>query len=129
MTRDVEATAPDGNIYFKPCSYCDDFSIEDTGRKSFFIHEMTHVWQHQHGMNMPMEYLRTLLKYKGRYSQAYALPVLEDCAFENSNLEQQAVGIQSFYSLREILLENQLKESEEVFQTFSAWIPPQFTAA
>jgi hypothetical protein len=43
------AMAPNGNIYFHPASglWSDDFSHEPLGRRAFFIHEMTHVWQAQ----------------------------------------------------------------------------------
>jgi hypothetical protein len=41
--------APLGHLHFHPKgnSYCDDFSTHAIGRKGFFIHEMTHVWQTQ----------------------------------------------------------------------------------
>jgi hypothetical protein len=43
------AMAPMGNIYFHPegGAWSDDFSKESVRRQSFFIHEMTHVWQAQ----------------------------------------------------------------------------------
>ena len=43
------AMAPTGNIYFHPegGTWSDDFSNESLRRQSFFIHEMTHVWQAQ----------------------------------------------------------------------------------
>ncbi|HZC37698.1 MAG TPA: vgr related protein [Sphingomicrobium sp.] len=43
------AMAPMGNIYFHPegGGWSDDFAREPLGRQSFFIHEMTHVWQAQ----------------------------------------------------------------------------------
>ena len=43
------AMAPMGNIYFHPegGAWSDDFAQESLRRQSFFIHEMTHVWQAQ----------------------------------------------------------------------------------
>jgi hypothetical protein len=43
------AMAPNGNMYFHPASglWSEDFSKEPLGRRAFFIHEMTHVWQAQ----------------------------------------------------------------------------------
>ena len=43
------AMAPMGNIYFHPDGggWSDDFAKENVRRQSFFIHEMTHVWQAQ----------------------------------------------------------------------------------
>ncbi|MES2449719.1 MAG: vgr related protein [Pseudomonadota bacterium] len=48
--------APTGSIHFHPrgTHYRDDFaagSLEDQG---LFIHEMTHVWQHQKGIVLPI---------------------------------------------------------------------------
>ena len=46
--------APRGNIHFHPRSslYCDDFCGGSLEAQGLFIHEMTHVWQHQQGMNL-----------------------------------------------------------------------------
>src|SRR5947209_17486392 len=43
------AMAPCGYIYFHPEGdvWSADFATEPLGRQSFFIHEMTHVWQAQ----------------------------------------------------------------------------------
>ena len=48
------AMAPDGNIWFNPkgALYCDDFCARGLSRQGLFIHEMTHVWQHQSGVNL-----------------------------------------------------------------------------
>ena len=43
------AMAPMGDIWFHPegGAWSDDFSRETLGRRGFFIHELTHVWQTQ----------------------------------------------------------------------------------
>jgi hypothetical protein len=48
------AMAPRGNIHFHPKGrlYCDDFCGSDITDQGLFIHEMTHVWQHQVGLNL-----------------------------------------------------------------------------
>lgn len=48
------AMAPDGHLWFSPKGtlYCDDFCERPIERQGLFIHEMTHVWQHQQGMNL-----------------------------------------------------------------------------
>jgi hypothetical protein len=45
------AMAPMGNIWFHPDGggWSEDFAKEPLRRQSFFIHEMTHVWQAQKG--------------------------------------------------------------------------------
>ncbi|MBX9797809.1 vgr related protein [Sphingomonas sp.] len=49
--------APTGNIHFHPLgsSYANDFSAENLALQGLFIHEMTHVWQHQCGRFLPIE--------------------------------------------------------------------------
>ena len=46
--------APRGTIHFHPHGglYCDDFCGADLNDQGLFIHEMTHVWQHQSGVNL-----------------------------------------------------------------------------
>lgn len=48
------AMAPDGNLWFSPKGtlYCADFCERTLERQGLFIHEMTHVWQHQQGINL-----------------------------------------------------------------------------
>jgi len=48
------AMAPDGNLWLSPKGslYCDDFCRGPIERQGLFIHEMTHVWQHQQGINL-----------------------------------------------------------------------------
>jgi hypothetical protein len=48
--------APDGHLWFHPKSklFCDDFCDRDLSLQGHFIHEMTHVWQHQSGIFLPL---------------------------------------------------------------------------
>jgi len=48
--------APTGTIHFHPQAraYCDDFGCASLGLQGHFIHEMTHVWQHQRGVCLPL---------------------------------------------------------------------------
>jgi hypothetical protein len=50
------AMAPRGIIHFHPKGdlYCDDFCGKDLSDQGLFIHEMTHVWQHQKGIFLPI---------------------------------------------------------------------------
>ncbi|HEX4693316.1 vgr related protein [Sphingomonas sp.] len=53
--RDVVMT-PTGRLHFHPhgTAYRDDFSHAGLGEQGLFIHEMTHVWQHQSGIFLPL---------------------------------------------------------------------------
>lgn len=48
--------APRGHLHFHPqgCHYCDDFAAGRRDAQGLFIHEMTHVWQHQQGIFLPI---------------------------------------------------------------------------
>lgn len=49
LQPDDIAMTPNGEIYFNPKHFKEDFSQEDAGNKHWFMHEMVHVWQHQLG--------------------------------------------------------------------------------
>lgn len=46
--------APDGHIWCHPngFNWCADYAGESLGLQAHFVHEMTHVWQHQQGRNL-----------------------------------------------------------------------------
>ncbi|QDX25706.1 vgr related protein [Sphingomonas suaedae] len=48
--------APLGCIHFHPAggNYRDDFADAHLGLQGHFIHEMTHIWQHQRGIFLPL---------------------------------------------------------------------------
>lgn len=48
--------APTGSIHFHPrgTRYRDDFAAGTLEDQGLFIHEMTHVWQHQKGIVLPI---------------------------------------------------------------------------
>ena len=71
--------APDGHIWCHPKGglFCDDYSTAPRGLQVLFIHEMTHVWQHQSGIFLPLRRL-PLARYgytltAGKPLRAYGL--------------------------------------------------------
>lgn len=71
--------SPNGHMYFHHLSpnYSEDFATADPQAQGHFIHEMTHIWQHQAGLLMPLARLpgasyRYHLK-PGRPFRAYGL--------------------------------------------------------
>ncbi|THD37367.1 MAG: vgr related protein [Sphingomonas sp.] len=54
--RDVVMT-PTGRLHFHPhgTAYRDDFSHAGLGEQGLFVHEMTHVWQYQSGIFLPLK--------------------------------------------------------------------------
>jgi hypothetical protein len=49
--------APSGNIHFHPegTLYRDDFAAAPVSDQGLFVHEMTHIWQHQRGIVLPIK--------------------------------------------------------------------------
>ncbi|MES2289600.1 MAG: vgr related protein [Pseudomonadota bacterium] len=86
--------APDGGIWFHPHGgrYCPDFCTGSIDAQGLFIHEMTHVWQRQKGIYLP------LARHPWcRYD--YALKPGQ--RFEKYGLEQQAEIVRHAFLLRE----------------------------
>jgi hypothetical protein len=81
--------APDGNIYFHPRSaaYRDDFSLAETCLKGLFIHEMTHVWQHQNGTNVR----------RAVFNRRYGYRLKRGKSFRQYGLEQQCEIVRHYF--------------------------------
>lgn len=86
--------APRGQIHFNPRGdlYCDDFCAGDMGDKGLFIHEMTHVWQHQSGVNL-------LLRRHPFCRYSYTLK--PGWPLARYGIEQQAEIVRHYFLLRE----------------------------
>lgn len=75
--------APRGNIHFHPRGdlYHTDFAQASLGEQGLFVHEMTHVWQHQRGLNL-------ILRRHPFCRYHYAL--IPGRRFDRYGIEQQA---------------------------------------
>jgi hypothetical protein len=87
--------APDGHLWFHPQGpdWSADFATEGLAARAHFIHEMTHVWQHQQGWNLRLQRL-PLARY--RY-----LPLKPGRRFDHYGIEQQAEIVREAYMLAE----------------------------
>jgi hypothetical protein len=87
------AMAPNGNIYFDPAGtlYEADFSTSSIHSKALLIHEMTHVWQHQKGVNVVA---------KGMVQREYKYLPLTGKPFSDYNIEQQGDIVRDYFYLR-----------------------------
>lgn len=86
--------APDGAIWFHPAGglYRADFADAPIDAKGLFIHEMTHVWQHQKGIFLPLQ-RHPFCRYD--YTIKPSRPL------ERYGLEQQAEIVRHAFLLRE----------------------------
>lgn len=85
--------APTGCIHFHPRGelYCDDFAHAPLDHRALFIHEMTHVWQYQSGIYLPLR-RHPFCRY------GYAL--MPGRRFERYGIEQQAEIARHAFLLR-----------------------------
>jgi hypothetical protein len=86
--------APDGHIWFHPKgdTYCDDFCDRSLDAQGLFIHEMTHVWQRQKGVYLPL---------KRHPFCRYDYAIKPGQRFEKYGLEQQAEIVRHAFLTRE----------------------------
>lgn len=86
------AVSPNGNIYFNPKDWVEDFSKQSLGKKSWLIHELTHVWQLQQGLKV----------VRGAViNRRYDYILQQDKPFFTYGIEQQARMVQDYFVRRE----------------------------
>lgn len=86
------AVSPNGHIYFHQADWIADFSHSTLSKQSWLIHELTHVWQLQHGLKV----VRGALLDR-RYD--YVLDT--DKPFFHYGIEQQARMVQDYFIRRQ----------------------------
>lgn len=82
------AVSPNGSIYFHPDDWIVDFSTQPLLTQSWLIHELTHVWQYQHGIKVVRGALR---------SRRYGYDLLPNKPFTAYGIEQQARMVQDYF--------------------------------
>jgi hypothetical protein len=93
--------APDGNIWFHPeghlarSAVADDFSKGTLDVRVHFVHELPHVWQHQHGVNVVLEKVLMFFRY-GAFG-GYDYELVSGKSFGSYNIEQQACMVGDAY--------------------------------
>ena len=85
--------APDGHVWFHPkgCEWRDDFATAGVASRALLVHELTHVWQTQSGVNLILA-RRPFARY------AY-LPLVPGKPFAAYGIEQQASIVADAYLL------------------------------
>ena len=88
------AMAPRGNIHFHPGGdlYRDDFATAPRSFQGVFIHVMTHVWQHQRGVNLILR-RHPFCRYDYVVKPGWRLP--------RYGIEQQAEIVRHAFLLRQ----------------------------
>lgn len=93
------AMTPNGKVYFPAESgyYRADFSRASASMQALFVHEMTHVWQHQLGVNVMWKGF-VLHVLSGQNPYAYTLDAAR--SLTGYNIEQQASIVEDLFVLR-----------------------------
>jgi hypothetical protein len=73
-----------------------DFSLAPLADRAVFVHELTHVWQAQNGVNLLFAKLQC-----GDHPQAYVYRLDPTTRFETLNIEQQAMAVEHAYLCRQ----------------------------
>lgn len=93
------AHAKGSNIYYPPGQYSEDFS--KSGSQHTFIHEMTHVWQHQ--QNPVGSFVKNIASFAAKgfeYDRLYSYKIDPDKKFSDYNHEQQAQMAADYFMLK-----------------------------
>ncbi|EPT8922675.1 vgr related protein [Cronobacter dublinensis] len=87
------AVSPDGDIWFLPTEYCDNFASSPLRLQHLFMHEMMHVWQFQHGYQV---------KLRGLFSWAvsYFYTLEKNRPLKTYAMEQQACIVADYWVLK-----------------------------
>lgn len=91
MQQNNTAMTPNGEMWFEKNIYREDYSSATIEYKYVFMHEMMHVWQYQHGMNVRM---RGLMSWAVDYSYNLDKPRLS-----SYSMEQQASIVADYWLL------------------------------
>lgn len=96
-----QAVANANHISFPRGAYSADFSAEpDAKKQSVFIHEMTHVWQHQNRVvRTPIAAIKETLKHKFNYQKCYLHRLDPTKDLVQYGFEQQAAIVQDYFLL------------------------------
>lgn len=103
LQPDNTAMTPNGEIYFNPQYYKDDFSLsatqDDLANNHWFMHEMVHVWQYQLGYWVK---LHGMLLHPGKLwgllGNPYEYTLEPNSKLQDFNMEQQGDIIADYYA-------------------------------
>jgi uncharacterized Zn-binding protein involved in type VI secretion len=98
---DRTAMTPNGEMYFKPNDFMEDFSVLQDSDKTWFMHEMTHVWQYQLGYSVKWHGLMIGMSggYKDGKAYKYDWQTQSDTKMSDYNMEQQGDLVSHYFSV------------------------------
>jgi type VI secretion system secreted protein VgrG len=92
LTSDgAAASAIGSNIFFPTETFLNDYSdLSDAlrGEAGVFLHEMTHVWQDQNGVDITASQIEAVEQVGGDYTAIYDYRLEQGKEFSDYNIEQ-----------------------------------------
>ena len=101
---DNSGMTPNGEIHVQGV-YEADYSVTTKTLQAFFIHEMTHVWQHQRGiltLGVIGSAIFEIIAQVGDYDAAYPYVLDTTKDLTDYNLEQQASIIEDYFRITQL---------------------------
>jgi len=99
------AMAPNGSIYFHPSCFLENYAAADPPARHWFIHEMTHVWQHQLGY--PVR-----LRGAIRIGLSYAYQLAPGTTLADFNMEAQGDLLADYFALKHLRLPSVMRQTK-----------------
>jgi len=97
----TDAMAPDGHVHiYAPSAWADDYTKLSRRHVRGYMHEMTHVWQSQRGMNLTSLGISSIASNLFNFSAVYNYVLQGDKPFEKYDFEQQAQIVQDYVDSR-----------------------------
>lgn len=105
LQPDDTAMTPNGELYFNPKRFVEDFSLSSFLDSLWFMHEMVHVWQYQLGYPV---------KLRGaiRIGLGYAYTLSADKLLSDYNMEAQGNVLSDYWALSQFTHPPSLWESK-----------------
>ena len=101
-----------------------DLSQGSQSDRRLFIHEMTHVWQHQQGRFVNCEAVALFVKSGFEYNKAYAYDIDATQKFRMLNLEQQADVVEDYFALKSLPAKDAPPDRAEKIAKFERLLKP-----
>src|SRR5262249_39596036 len=95
---------PRGNIYAPGELFEADFSAATVSpwRQAVFVHEITHVWQFENGMDLIAQGFSAFAKAGGAYERAYPYTLAHGRDLIDYGMEQQASIVEDYYLMTKL---------------------------
>ena len=91
---------PNGEIYVNGSIYRKDYAAAQIELQSFFIHEMTHVWQYQNRiLHVKLFSILGQIRFLGNYARMYEYTLETGKSLIDYGIEQQAAIVEDYFTI------------------------------